>query len=589
MNEAVDPALRARAVQAARGLAPFDLLLTGGTVVDVATGELRAADVGVVGPLIASVHPPGARRDAALVEDVAGCFLAPGFIDSHLHYESSCMAPADYAAVVVPAGTTTCVWDPHELANVLGVAGVRWAVEASRNLPLRTLVAAPSCVPSAPGLELAGAEIGAAEVAEMLSWPEVVGVAEVMDMPGVLRGTPHMAGIVGAGIAAGKNVNGHARGLLDAALQAYATAGITSDHEITAADDFLQKLRAGLTVELRGSHDQVLPGAITALATLPLLPVNLVLATDDVFPDELLTQGGLRDTIARVIARGLSPISAIRLATLHAAMRLKRDDLGLVAPGRRADIVVLSNLASVAVDRVLVDGQVVARHGRLVTPPARRIDAPTDTMKLPPQTAAAFRLRVNGVQHGRARLRRIIGARFTTWGEAEVMVRDGVAETPAGHAVLTIIHRHGRAPATPQSCLVDGWGEMRGAIATTIAHDSHNLLVLGDSAENMAAAANAVIAAGGGMAVAEAGAVTALLPLPIAGLLAETPPEVTARNFAALRQAADRICDWQPPYRIFRGITGISLACNAGPHLTDLGLTDGGTGEVFDPAEPLPG
>jgi adenine deaminase len=442
-------------------------------------------------------------------------------------------------------------------------------------------------VPSAPGLELAGAEIGAAEMAEMLSWPEVVGVAEVMDMPGVLRGTPHMRGIVGAGLAAGKNVNGHARGLLGAALQAYAASGVTSDHEITGTEDFLQKLRAGLTVELRGSHDQVLPGAVAALATLPLLPPNLVLATDDVFPDELLARGGLRDTIARVIARGLSPIAAIRLATLHAALRLKRDDLGLLAPGRRADIVVLSDLATVRVDRVLAGGALVAERGALLVPPPRRTDAPRDTMKLAPQPPDAFRLRVRGVSDGRARLRRILGARFVSWGEIEVEVRDGLATRPPGHAVLTLIHRHGRAPALPRTCLTDGWGEMRGAIATTIAHDSHNLLVLGADPADMAAAANAVIGAGGGMAVAAGGVVTALLPLPIAGLLAETPPAETAANFARLRQAADAVCDWLPPYRVFRGITGISLACNAGPHLTDLGLTDGGTGEVFDPAEPI--
>jgi adenine deaminase len=587
MNRKVEAAVRARAVQAARGSARFDLLLTGGTVVDVATGELRAADIGIVGPLIASVHAPGTREDADVIEDVTGRFLAPGFIDSHLHYESSLMAPADYAAIVVPAGTTTCVWDPHELANVLGLEGVRWAIEASRGLPLRTLIAAPSCVPSAPGLECAGAEIHAAEMAEMLAWPEVVGVAEVMDMPGVLRGTAHMAGIVGAGLASGKNVNGHARGLLDAELQAYVTAGVTSDHEITAPEDFLQKMRAGLTVELRGSHDQVLPGAIAALATLPLLPPNLVLCTDDVFPDELVAKGGLRDTIFRVIARGLSPISAIRLATLHAAMRLKRDDLGLVAPGRRADIVVLSDLASVKVERVVVDGVLVARDGALLTPPKRDHVAVPSSMHLPPQPESAFRLRVAGVVDGRARLRKIIGNRFPRWGEIEVEVREGYALCPAGHAVLSVTHRHGKAPPLGQTCLTDGWGELRGAIATTIAHDSHNLLVLGSNEADMAAAANALIACGGGMAVAQQGAVTALLPLPIAGLLATTPPWATAEAFARLRAAADLVCDWQPPYRIFRGITGISLACNQGPHLTDLGLTDGTTGEIFDPAEPL--
>jgi adenine deaminase len=586
MSDAVPPATRARAVQAARGNAPFDLLLAGGTVVDVATGELRAADIGIVGPLIASVHPPGTRADAAVVEDVSGRFLAPGFIDSHLHYESSLMAPADYAAVVVPAGTTTCAWDPHELANVLGLPGVRWAIEASRDLPLRTLVMAPSCVPSAPGLEMAGAEIGPAEMAEMLAWPDVHGVAEVMDMPGVLRGTPHMAGIVGAGLASGKNVNGHARGLLDADLQAYAAAGVTSDHEIVGVADFLQKLRAGLTVELRGSHDYVLPGVLAALSTLPMLPPNLVLCTDDVFPDELLAKGGLRDTIARIIARGVPPIAAIRMATLHAAMRLKRDDLGLVAPGRQADIAVLSDLVTVAVDRVVAGGRVVAREGRLTTPP-RRTDGPRDTMRLAPQPIEAFMPRVNGVGDGRATLRKIVGARFGSWGRVEVEVRNGRALLPPGHAAITILHRHGRAPAIPQSCMTDGWGEPRGAIATTVSHDSHNLLVLGRDPADMQAAANALIAAGGGMAVAEGGRVTALLALPIAGLLADTPPEVTAANFARLREAADRVVEWQQPFRIFRGLTGIALACNAGPHPTDLGLTDGGTGEVFDPAEPL--
>lgn len=589
MIDPVDPAIRARAVQAARGSAPFDLLLAGGTVVDVATGELRAADVGIVGPLIASVHPQGSREDAAATEDVTGQFLAPGFIDSHLHYESSLMTPADYAATVVPAGTTTCVWDPHELGNVLGLPGVRWAVEASRGLPLRSLIVAPSCVPSAPGLETAGAEIGPAEMAEMLAWPEVAGVAEVMDMAGVLRGSALMRGIVGAGLASGKNVNGHARDLLDADLQAFVAAGITSDHEITGVADFLQKLRAGLTVELRGSHDYVLPGVIAALATLPMLPPNLVLCTDDIFPDELVEKGGLRDTIARVIARGLSPITAIRLATFHAAMRLKRDDLGVVAPGRQADIAVLSDLATVSVDRVVVAGKLVARNGALIEAPTRPKDAPTDTVKLPPQPEDAFRLHVHGLRNGRARLRKIVGARVVSWGEVEVAVKDGVAELPPDHALLTILHRHGRTPVVPRNCLTDGWGAPRGAIATTISHDSHNLLVLGREAADMAAAANALIACGGGMAVAQGGRVTALLPLPIAGLLAETSPRETAAAFARLREAAGQVCDWKPPYRVFRGITGIALACNPGPHPSDLGLTDGATGEVFDPAEPIPG
>ena len=578
----VAPAIRARAVAAARGAAPFDLLITGGTLVDVALGQLRAADIGIVGPIIASVHAPGARGDAAARIDATGRFLAPGFIDSHLHVESSLMLPADYAATVVPAGTTTALWDPHEVVNVAGLPGLDWAIAASRGLKLRTLLMAPSSVPSAPGLEMAGAEIGPAEMASMLARPEVAGIAEMMDMQGVLAGSDRMQGIAAAGFAAGKNLNGHARGLTGGDLQAYAAAGITSDHEIVDAADLLAKLGAGLTVELRGSHDYVLPEAVAALTGLPMLPPNLVLCTDDIFPDELVAKGGLRDTIARVIGRGLPAIAAIRCATLHAAMRLKRDDLGLVAPGRQADIVLLSDLDRVIVDRVLVAGRLVAEGGALLALPPRG-DGPRGTMHLPPQPIDAFRLRVTGVPDGPARMRKIVGARFVTWGEAEVMVAGGFAEPPPGHALITVIHRHGRIPPLPQTCLTDGWGEPAGAIATTIAHDSHNLLVLGRDPSRMQQAANAVIAAGGGMAVAAAEGVT-LLPLPICGLLADTPPQETAAAFARLRAAADRAFTWRPPYAVFRGVTGIALACNPGPHPTDLGLSDGATGILLDPA-----
>ena len=343
----IDAGIRRRAVQAARGGVPFDVLLVGGSVVDVATGEVRAADLGLVGGLIASVHAPGSRADAGETHDLAGLFIAPGFIDSHVHFESSHMMPADYAAIVVPHGTTSAVWDPHELANVAGLAGVRWAAEASRGLPLRVLIAAPSCVPSAPGLELGGAAFGPAEMAEMLEWSAVHGVAELMDMAGVLSGSARMEGIVAAGIASGKAVNGHARDLSGAGLQAYAAAGVTSDHEIMSGDDLVEKLRAGLTVELRGSHDAVLPGAVEAILSLPRFPATLVACTDDIVPDELVAKGGLRDTLARLVARGLAPVDVLRMATLNAALRLKRDDIGLVAPGRRAELAVLSDLAGI--------------------------------------------------------------------------------------------------------------------------------------------------------------------------------------------------------------------------------------------------
>jgi adenine deaminase len=573
-----DPELRDRAVRAARGVLPFEVLIAGGTVVDVATGELRAADVGLVGPLIASVHAPGSRADAAVRVDAAGKFIAPGLIDTHLHIESSMVTPRRYAETVVPQGTTTICWDPHELGNVLGLDGVRWGIEAARGLPLRILVFAPSCVPSAPGLELAGAAFEAPEMQEMLGWPEVAGVAEVMDMRGVLERSPHMLGIVGAGLASGKLVCGHARGLAGAELQGFAAAGIESDHEITSGEDLLEKLRAGFTVELRGSHDYLLPGAVAALRKIPQFPQTLTICTDDVFPDDLVRDGGVIDVLRRLVRYGMNPIDALRAATLNAAMRLGRRDLGLVAPGRRADFFLFSDLAAMRVEDVFASGRHVAAAGRLTEPSRDASAPPPNTMQLDPVTADAFRLRASGAS---ARLRTVKKPRFTEWGEISVPVRDGVAVLPDDAILMAIIHRHGLAPAAPVLGVLQGWSTWRGAIATTVEHDSHNLAVFGRDPADMAAAANAVIAARGGMAVAAGGVVRSLLELPICGLISDAPAAETAAAFERLKRAADEVVDWQPPILTFKAIVGASLACNPGPHVTDRGITDGTTGEVF--------
>ncbi len=295
-------------------------------------------------------------------------------------------------------------------------AGVAWAREAARRgLPLRVLLQAPSCVPSAPGLEMAGAEFGPAEIAEILSWPEVAGLAEVMDMAAVISGEPRMAAILAAAAASGKRINGHARGLHGAALQAFCAAGITSDHEITSGEDLLEKLRAGLTVELRGSHDDILPGAVAALGTLPLLPPTLVICTDDVLPDDLLAKGGMRDVLARLIARGLPPVAAIRCATLHAALRLGRTDIGLIAPGRFADIAVLRDLGSVEVEGCLAAGRLVAWEGKtrapLPPPPPGCGTRRETTRRCRPGGSST--LRVRGVAEGEVELPLVRGTRFT--------------------------------------------------------------------------------------------------------------------------------------------------------------------------------
>ena len=576
-----DASLRDRAVAAALGAAPFDILLTGGRIVDVATCTVRAADVGLVGPLIASVHASGTRSDARTVIALDGGLVAPGLIDTHLHVESSMLTPRGYAEVVVPQGTTTICWDPHEVGNVSGLAGVRWAVQASRGLPLRVLVLAPSSVPSAPGLERSGAAFLEDEMRTMLSWPEVAGVAEVMDMRGVLHRSPRMRGIVDAGLASGKLVCGHARGLEGAELVAFAAAGIQSDHEITSGDDLLAKLQAGYTSELRGSHDDVLPGAVAALNRLPVIPQTLTLCTDDVLPDDLVARGGLIDMLRRLVRHGLDPVQALRAATLNAAMRLGRRDLGLVAPGRRADLVVLSGLDTMVVDLVFASGRKVAQGGRLVeTLRADTATAPTGTMRMSPLSADDFRIRASA-RTGRAWLRVVDRPRFTRWKQRAAAIVDGLVVLPDDLILMAVSHRHGMASAKPVLGVLGGWSHWTGAFATTISHDSHNLTVFGRDPEDMALAANALVACGGGMAVAAGGRVLAMVELPVCGLLSEAPAEQVAEAFGRVRACAMQIADWGLPPLVFRACVGASLACNPGPHVTDLGITDGSTGEVY--------
>ena len=585
-----DAGLRDRAVRAARGQDCFDVLLTGGMVADVATGELRSADIGLIGPLIASVHPAGTRSDAVETIDLANQVVAPGLIDTHLHIESSMVTPRRYAEVVVPQGTTTICWDPHEIGNVSGLSGLRWAIEATANLPLRIIPLAPSCVPSAPGLERTGADFGPDEMREMLGWTAIGGVAEVMDMRGLLDRGERMRGIVDAGLASGKLVCGHARGLAGADLQAFAAAGIQSDHEITSGEDLVAKLRAGFTIELRGSHDYVLPGAVEALNALPQIPQTLTICTDDVFVDDLVTAGGMIDVLRRLIRRGLAPMQALRCATLNAAMRIGRRDLGLVAPGRRADLIVLSDLAGFAVTRVYASGRLVARDGELLEPlPVSPAGMPADTMQVPCLAASDFILRAPGVNAGQVRLRTVARPRFTEWREVVADVKDGAVVLPDDSLMMAVIHRHGHAPPTPVLGILQEWSIWRGAIATTVAHDSHNLVVFGRDPADLAAAANAVIAAGGGMAVASKGSATAVLRLPVCGLLSDASAKDVAAEFRELRAAADAIVDWQPPLLTFKAIVGASLACNPGPHVTDVGITDGSTGAIFAGALVLPG
>ncbi|WP_116084575.1 adenine deaminase [Tropicimonas sp. IMCC34011] len=563
-----DPELRDRAVAAAMGRAPFDLLIRGGRIACPVTHTLRQADVGIVGALIASVHAPDQGREAAVVIEADGLTIAPGFIDTHMHVESSMVTPAAYAAAMLPRGVTTAVWDPHEFANVAGRAGMDYALGEADASPLRFLPLVPSCVPAAPGYEVSGADFGPDVIADLLAEPGTFGLAEVMDMAAVTGRADRMRGIVQAALASGKMICGHARSLEGGALQAYAASGIASDHELTSPEDLRARLEAGMTIELRGSHDHLLPGFAEVLEALPQLPPTVTLCTDDVFPDDLAAAGGLDDVLRRLMRYGLSPMRALQAATLNGALRIGRPDLGLVGPGKRADLVLMEDLASVSVVRVIRDGAPVrpaAPEPRRV-PPAllgtMRCDAPSPEEILP--RAEGARVRVATIER----------PRFTQWGETVAEVRDGRVQPPKDATLISVLHRHGRGASTPRTGFLTGWGRWRGAFGTTVSHDSHNLTLFGARPEDLAVAAEALIACGGGMVAVKDGRVSALLPLPVAGLVSDAPLAEIAAGFTALKAAMDEIVEWNPPYLVFKALVGATLACNAGPHQTDLGIAD---------------
>lgn len=576
----MDRKLRERAVEAAQGKQPFDLLIRDVCILDMVTGRKRMADIGIVGALIASVHGPGKCEDAKTVFDGGGAYALPGLIDTHMHIESSMVTPQEYASAVLPSGVTTALWDPHEFANACGVTGVDYAIAAVRDLPLRVLTLAPTCVPSAPGFESCGGDFDPDTFAELLSRPDIHGAAEMMTMHPLLNGDTRVAGIVEAARASGKRICGHARGLEDGALAAYVTAGIETDHELTSAADLLARLETGMTIELRGSHEHLLPDFVEAFLELGHLPQTVTLCTDDIFPDDLLNNGGLPQLVRLLISHGLSADWVYRAATMNAATQIGRKDLGLIAPGRRADIMLMQDLSRAEPASVFADGEHVAERGKLIIspeqpdlPPALRM-----SMQLEPLQASDFEIAATG---NKTEICTLSKPRFPVWGSRECQVAEGNVVLPDDMIRMAVINRYGAGTPACVAAL-ENWGVWDGAFASSISHDSHNLTVFGRDPEDMATAANAVRDMQGGLAVVRNGTVIASLALPIAGLVSEESLEKVACGFANVRKATDTLVDWQPPYLVFKALFGASLVCNAGPRLSDIGLVDPFEGKILD-------
>ncbi|HEY8447197.1 MAG TPA: adenine deaminase [Thermomicrobiales bacterium] len=520
-----------RRVVAARGTGPADLLLAGGHVVNVFTGELERANVAIVGDRIAGVGDYGSAHE---VIDVSGKVIAPSFIDAHLHVESTLVWLPELARAVVPRGTGLIVTDPHEIANVAGIEGMRALRAAARGLPLSIRFTAPSCVP-ASDKESPGAEFGPAEIAEVLTWPETVGLGELMNFPAVISTSAEISAKLS--ISAGRRRDGHAPGLRGRALQAYAASGIHSDHESTTLEEARAKLRAGLMVMIReGSSEHNL---------LDLLP----LVTDQTYPrccfcsddrdcHDLLHHGHLDATLRKAIAAGLDPIRAIRLATWNAADYWRLDGIGAVAPGYEANLVVLDDLERVNVAMTFYRGQLVARDGAMVAPPP---DAPApaslrDTVRLAPLFLDNLRLRP---EDARQAVVAIPGQIVTGYERVEPKVVDGwaVADPDRDLLKLVCVERH-RATGRVGVGYVRGFGLRHGAMASTVAHDAHNIVAVGADDVDIMQAIVTVAESQGGLAVVAHGRVLAHLPLPIAGLLSDQPLEQVAALYEELEGTA---------------------------------------------------
>lgn len=571
-------------IAAALGDEELDLVLKNVTLVNVFTGETYPADIGVSQGRVAHVTAPGEERlHGRQIEDRSGLVAIPGLIDTHVHIESSMVTPAHYAQAVVPHGATTILIDPHELGNVSGLSGVRYMVDASEGIPLRVLIMAPSCVPSALGVETAGASFDRDEIAEMLTWPRVVGLAEVMDYPGVLRRDGRMMRLLETTADAGGLIQGHGPGLTGRRLSAYRAAGIDSDHENRVPEEALAKLRAGMTLEVRESSLSLNAAAMSeTLRGRGYLP-NVTLCSDDVTPEDLLRNGHIDYVARRLVEEGLDPLDVVRFATLNAANRLGRQDLGAITPGRVADIVLLSNLPSFTVEEVYSAGRLVARQGEALFPADDSASASTDnTVRLPANLSAdSFRLHPPGLD-GRDRVVvRVIswhpraGAK-TSFLEAEIPVRDGELLPPPeldGETLntLAVVDRHGTHGGTTTG-LVRGFGLRRGALASTVSHDSHQLTIMGADRTDMLVAAHRLAEIGGGMVLVLEGRVLAEIPLPVAGLLSTEPVAVVARQVADMREAAPQT--GLPADNSFMGIVSQTLAVSPFAKLSDLGLID---------------
>jgi adenine deaminase len=567
--EYVDLAVLQRRLRVALGQEPGDLVLTGGQLVNVFTGTVEPANVVLADGWIAGVGPfDWSARER---QDVTGRFILPGLIDAHMHLESTLLLPAELARLIVPHGTTAIIGDPHEVGNVLGVPGIDMLLSASDGLAFDLFFMASSCVP-ATRWEDAGAVLGPAEVRSLLTHPRILGLAEVMDFDAVLRGDASVLEKIQAARELRRAIDGHAPGLGGQRLVAYRAAGIHSDHESTTVEEARAKAALGMLVQVRqGSAEHNLDTLLPLLAA-DELGDDWCLVTDDILPDDLRQAGHLDGLLGRVVAGGVPAPRAVRHATLVPARHYGLTDRGAVAPGYRADLVVVHDLREFQVERVYKNGRLVAQDGSSLGQGTRVSFDYENSIHVGPLDTSAFELPWTAA---RAPVIRIIPDQIITQAETQPLHRtNGRWAFASDRDVLLLasLERH-RATGRVGLGLVSGFGLRHdGALGSSVAHDSHNLIVAGTNPRDMLACVRALEASGGGFVVVGDGSVLAQLPLPVAGLLSVETADAVCRQLRDVRQAAHGLgCPLACPLGT---LSFLALSVIPELRITDQGLFD---------------
>jgi len=556
----------------AQGHDPADLLLKNGRLINVFTLEVKKANVAIAGERIAGVGSD--YTEGREVIDLEEGYVAPGLIDAHLHIESTLLLPSELARLIVPHGTTAVIHDPHEIANVMGAEGVALMLAASEGLPCDFFATVPSCVPTSL-METAGGEINAAQVTELMAHPRVVGLGEMMNYPGVLEGNEEVLQKIFAARKAGKVVDGHAPALGGRSLQAYTGSGILTDHESITAEEAREKLRNGMKIIIRHGS------ATSSLADLlPLInPANcdmFMFGSDDREAGELLEKGHLDDLLKTAVEMGAEPLTLIKAASCNAARHFRLYDRGAVAAGYRADLVIFGDLKEFPVMLVFKDGRPAARAGRMEAAPAvyELPRSACSTVKINrllreedfTLTCSSEKVPVIGIIPGQLITEKL----FINVPRQ----KDGTISARPGPDLnkIAVIERHGKGGGMT-TALIKGLSLQKGAIASSVGHDSHNIIVAGASEKAMAAAVNELARLGGGFVVVGADNLAAAsLPLPAAGLMTAEKAETVAQKMAAVLSAARRLGATLP--QPFLTLSFMALPVIPSLKITDRGLVD---------------